>query len=112
MELMGFADLDKQKRAKKRVEELKGFYIHFMVYILVNIMISVVIVVSGIYDGANFFDAIWHFGTISTWLFWGIGVAFHAIKVFSYNPFFNKEWEERQIQKFIDDEKRKAEKYR
>ena len=31
-------------RAKKRVKEIKGFYIHLMVYIVINIMISGVIV--------------------------------------------------------------------
>jgi len=112
MELMAFYSAEKKERAKKRVEELKGFYIHFMVYVLVNIMISVVIVVSHMYEGDNFFEALWDFATISTWLFWGIGVFFHALKVFSYNPFFNKEWEERQIQKFIEEDKQQSEKYR
>lgn len=104
--------VDKKERAKKRVEELKGFYIHFMVYILVNIMISLVILVSEMHNGESFFEALWDFSIISTWLFWGIGLFFHGIKVFSYNPFFNKEWEERQIQKYIEDDKRKSEKYK
>ena len=104
--------VDKKERAKKRVEELKGFYIHFMVYILVNIMISLVILVSEMHNGESFFEALWDFSIISTWLFWGIGLFFHGIKVLSYNPFFNKEWEERQIQKYIEDDKRKSEKYK
>jgi len=112
MELMDYNNIEKKERAKKRVEELKGFYIHFMVYVLVNIMISTVIVVSHIYNGNSFFEALWDFGTISTWLFWGIGVFFHAAKVFSYNPFFNKKWEERQIQKYMEEEKRQSEKYK
>jgi hypothetical protein len=37
---------------------------------------------------------------------------FHGLKVFSYNPFFNKEWEERQIRKYMEREKREAEKYK
>lgn len=109
---MDYNDLDKKAKAKKKVEELKGFYIHFMVYVLVNIMISLVIVVSHMHEGDSFFEAIWDFATVSTWLFWGIGVFFHALKVFSYSPFFNKEWEERQIQKYIDEDKKQSEKFR
>ncbi len=104
-------DLKKQ-RAKKRVEELKGFYIHFMVYILVNIMISTVIIVAQMYDGDGFGEAVWNFGVVSTWLFWGIGVFFHALKVFSLNPFFGRDWEERQIQKYMDEDKQAADKYK
>ena len=112
MELMEYNNLEKKEKAKKRVEELKGFYIHFMVYLLVNIMISLVIVVSHMQEGDSFFDAIWDFATVSTWLFWGIGVFFHALKVFSFSPFFNKDWEERQIQRYIDEDKKQSEKYR
>jgi hypothetical protein len=102
----------KQERAKKKVEELKGFYIHLMVYILVNTMISTVIVVSHMHEGDSFIEALWDFGTVSTWFFWGIGVFFHGMKVFSYNPFFNKKWEERQIQKYLDEDRAESEKYR
>lgn len=112
MELMGALNTNKKERAKKRVEELKGFYIHLMVYVLVNIMISTIIVVSRVYNGESFLDALWDFGTVSTWVFWGIGVVFHGLKVFSYNPFFNKDWEERQIQKYLEEERKESEKYR
>ena len=103
---------DKKERAKKRVEELKGFYKHLMVYIMVNIMITTIIVVSHMYNGADFIDALWDFGSISTWFFWGIGVFFHGLKVFSFNPFFNKDWEERQIQKYMEEDKEQSEKYK
>lgn len=109
---MAAYNTNKKERAKKRVEELKGFYIHLMVYIFVNIMISTVIVVSHIYDGDSFIEAFFDFGTWSTWLFWGIGIFFHGLKVFSYNPFFNKEWEERQMQKYLEEDRNESEKYR
>ena len=112
MELMEDSILSKKERASKKVKELKGFYVHLMVYLMVNIMVSVVIVVSRMYSGDGFIEALWDFGTLSTWLFWGIGVLFHGLKVFSYNPFFNKEWEERQIKKYLEEEHRESEKYR
>ena len=109
---MEYNNVEKKERAKKKVEELKGFYIHLMVYVFVNIMISVVVATSLLYSGESFFEVLTNFGVFSTWLFWGIGVFFHALKVFSYSPFFNKEWEERQIQKYIEEDKQQSEKYR
>ncbi|WP_251795844.1 MULTISPECIES: 2TM domain-containing protein [unclassified Arenibacter] len=53
-----------------------------------------------------------HFGTFTVWLFWGIGLLFHGLKVFSYNPFFNKDWEEKHIRKYMEEEKREVEKYK
>ncbi|WP_422079593.1 2TM domain-containing protein [Ulvibacterium sp.] len=104
--------LDKKLKAKKRVEDLKGFYWHFASYVGVNLFISTLKVVRDMGDGETFVEAFWNFGTFAVWLFWGIGLAFHAMKVFSYNPFFSKEWEERQIQKYMEEDKREAEKYR
>jgi len=75
-------------------------------------MITTVVTVSLIHNGYSFFEALGNFGSFSTWLFWGIGVAFHAVKVFSYNPFFNKEWEERQIQKYLDEDRKESAKYK
>ncbi|VAW11979.1 hypothetical protein MNBD_BACTEROID03-2284 [hydrothermal vent metagenome] len=109
---MDYNNIDKKAKAKKRVEELKGFYIHFMVYVFVNIMISTIITVSRMYNGDGFIETIWNFETFSTWLFWGIGIFFHALKVFSYNLFFNKDWEERQIRKYMEEDKQQSKKYK
>lgn len=84
-------------RAKKRVKELKGFYWHTFWYVVVNIFIVCMIV----YNGGE----LWHFGTFSTALFWGIGLGFHALSVFGKNALFNKKWEARKIQEYMDKEK-------
>ena len=102
----------KKQRAKKRVAELKGFYVHMVVYILVNIFIIISTVVARMRGGEGLSDALFNFGTFATAFFWGLGLAFHAAKVFSFNPFFNKEWEERQIQKYMEEDKRNADKYK
>lgn len=112
MEVMENRNDEKMKRAKKRVEELKGFYIHLTVYILVNTFISTMKIVRDLGDGESFGEAFWDFGTFAVWFFWGIGMFFHGVKVFSYNPFFGKDWERRQIQKYMDKDKKDAEKYR
>lgn len=99
---------EKWKRAKKRVEELKGFYIHLTVYLVINGFIMVNILIRSLGGG----DAFWHFGTFFTPFFWGIGLAFHAAKVYGYNPILGKKWEERQIRKYIEKDKRDAAKYK
>lgn len=35
---------------------------------------------------------------------WGIGVFFHAVKVFKWNPFFGKDWEKRKLKQFVKEE--------
>lgn len=99
---------DKMKRAKKRVDELKGFYIHLAVYVAVNAFIMINIAVRSLNDS----DSFWEFGTFVTPVFWGIGLLFHAVHTFRINPFLGKDWEQRQIQKFMDEDKREANKYR
>ena len=105
-------DQNKKFRAQRRIEELKGFYVHCIVYIGVNLFISINKIVHNVQDGETFWEAFWDFGTFAVWLFWGIGLVFHAIKTFNYNPFFSKEWEERQIKKFMEGDRKESEKYR
>lgn len=102
----------KRVRAEERLKELKTFYSHLGVYLTVNILITVAQVWIQMNNGATFSEAILNFGTFSIWFFWGIGLAGHAIKVFSFNPFFSKDWENRQIEKYMDEERTEAEKYK
>ncbi len=102
---------DKRIRAKNRVDQLKGFYIHLTVYMLVNLFIIAVSLTARMNNGEGFAEAFFNFGTFATPIFWGIGLAFHAAKVLAYNPFFSKEWEERQIQKYMEQDRREAERF-
>ena len=103
---------NKLERAKKRVDELKGFYVHLTIYLAVTTLITIVKIVGNMGNGESLGEAIWDFGTFAVWLFWGIGLLFHAIKIFSLNPFFNKDWEQRQIRKYMEKEKKEIEKYK
>ena len=90
-------------RAKKRVEKIKGFYIHFGVYIVVNLMLSGVIIYGITSDDGNTFnEAFSNFGVYSTWIFWGIGVFFHWLGVFGFNSLFGKNWEENKLKEIMD----------
>ncbi|MBC8767942.1 2TM domain-containing protein [Arenibacter sp. BSSL-BM3] len=112
MEIMDYDKKKKMLRAKKHVGELRGFYIHLTVYLAVNLMITTVKIIGSMSYGESFLEALWDFGAFAVWLFWGIGLVFHGLKVFSYNPFFNKDWEERQIRKYMEKEKKDSERYR
>lgn len=94
--------IHKRQRAEERLKELKPFYNHFGVYLAVNTFITFAKVFGQMNSGATFSETFLDFGTFAVWFFWGIGLAGHAIKVFSYNPFFGKDWEKRQIEKYID----------
>ena len=37
---------------------------------------------------------------------WGIGLLFHAVKTFRWNPFFTRSWEERKIREFMEEDEK------
>ena len=88
---------NKYERAKKRVDELKAFYVHLTVYLVVNAFILINIALN-----TNDF---WKWGHFATLIFWGIGLLAHAMITFRFNPLFGKEWEKRQIKKFMDEDR-------
>ena len=90
-------------KAKKRVKDIKGFYVHLSVYIAVNIFISGIIIYGLISSGDTFSETISNFGVYSTWVFWGIGMFFHWLGVFGFKSIgFGKDWEERKIKEMMD----------
>ncbi|WP_190809149.1 2TM domain-containing protein [Flagellimonas sp. S3867] len=101
---MEHLDNEKYKRAKKRVEEMKGFYIHLSIYMIINTVILV-----NIYRNTDDFWQWPHFVTLGAW---GIGLFFHASKTFGFSMLFGKNWEERQIQKYIEKDKKDMDKFK
>ena len=78
-------------RAKKRVEQLKGFYGNLTSYCIIIPSLALV----------NYFT---YWGFQWFWfpmLGWGMGLSFHAFGVFGYG----KSWEERKIQELIKQDK-------
>lgn len=83
--------------AKKRVKEIKGFYIHLLVYICVNLFIIFL----------NFRDlepeeSYFHWSNFLTLFFWGIGLFAHGLGVFLPNFILGKDWEEKKIRELMD----------
>lgn len=83
------------QRARGRVEALKGFYGHLGAYIFVNALLFVVnyLVTPGF----------WWFYWVT--IFWGFGVLMHGLSVFSHGKIFTRDWEERKIREYMEEEK-------
>ena len=81
-------------RAKERVKDLRDFYGSLMAYLIVIPLLW--------YINYEFSNFIWWaiFPTIG----WGIGLAFHAYRVFAKNAILGKAWEERKIREFMEEE--------
>ena len=92
-------------RAKKRVKAIKGFYVHFIVYVLVNIFISGIIIFGLMQSDYSLNSAFSNFGVYSTWVFWGIGIFFHWLGVFGFKSIgFGSDWEEKKIKELMEKE--------
>ena len=90
-------------KAKKRVKAIKGFYVHFIVYVLVNIFLSGFIIFGLSNSGDHFDEIISNFGVYSTWFFWGIGIFFHWMGVFGFKSIgFGANWEEKKIKEMME----------
>lgn len=91
----------KYLRAKKRVDDIKGFYVHLAVYLGVNLFISITKVVNSVREGSSLAMELSDFSTYAVWLFWGIGLVMHGFKIFGTNILMGKDWEERKIQEIM-----------
>jgi len=97
-----FNEKIRYEAAKKKVKSIKGFYVHLLVFIAINTYI-----LFKRYNGLGPEDNFFVFHHFSTLFFWGIGLGAHALSVFGPDLFFGKNWEERKIREFMNQEKQK-----
>lgn len=98
-----FEEMQRLEKARKKVQAIMGFYKHLAAYIIVNLFL-IAMKWFGLEPGEEFFT----FGTFSTAFFWGIGLVFHAVGVFGTNIFLGKNWEERKIQEYMEQQERRS----
>ena len=89
---------EEYKTAKKRVEEIQGFYWNLASYIIVNLFFTFLDLRDGDYD--------WAFWPL---VGWGIGVFFHAIETFGF--FNSQSWKDRMVQKELERRQREREEF-
>lgn len=94
----------KYLRARTKVEKLKAFYTHLVVYLVVNIVVTTLKIYRNIENGESFNEAFFDINMISLWLLWGIAIVLHALSIYGIPFLFSKDWEERQIEKYMNEE--------
>ncbi len=75
------------------MEQIKGFYWHLFTYILIIPILGVVNYLTT--------DFPW---VIFPALGWGIGLAIHWFAIFMRHSMFGKQWEERKIREFMQED--------
>ena len=84
----------KYLRAVERVEAIKEFYSSLIAYCVV---IPFLIYINLTYVPQ--FHWFWF-----PMMGWGIGLVFHGFKAFVYNPFLGRDWEERKIKEYMNED--------
>ena len=91
------SDFEKYQKAKQQVEEIKGFYSHLTSYVVV---IAVLVYINLRFSP----EYLWFLWTAAGW---GLGLLSHANKVFGWLPYLGKDWEQRKLKQFMDEEQSK-----
>jgi len=97
----------KYLNAKNRIERLKRFYTHLVVYIAVNTVISMFKIINNLNHGETIQQALFDLNTIIVWLIWGIALTLHAFSVFGIPFLIKPNWEEQKIEQYMDEELQK-----
>lgn len=87
-------DTQLYERARKRVEELRGFYSHLAIYLVVNLGLLLV-------NLATNRHALWFFWPL---IGWGIAVLIHATTVILGGSVGTR-WEERKTRQLVERER-------
>lgn len=90
--------------ARKKVNEIKGFYIHLAVYLFVNLAIIFM-------NSSNFIDGFANPSNYVTAFFWGIGLVGHWAGVFGSVMLLGRNWEEKKIQQLMQEQKKQQQKW-
>ena len=88
-------DQERYERARKRVEEIKGFYVHLAVFVLVNIGLFLLNIISSP-------ETYWFYWPL---IGWGIGLVAHGFGVFGLTGILGSDWEEQKIKKLMEKER-------
>jgi hypothetical protein len=89
-------------QAVKKVNDIKGFYGNLIAYIMSNVFFLILNLITSP-------SHLWFYWPL---LGWGIGVVVHGMWVFNYLPHFGKDWEERKIKEFMENENKSKTNYK
>ncbi len=86
-------------KAKNRVEKLKGFYNHLVIYVIVNLVITGFKVSNNLDSWKDFTNELMSIDVLSVWTIWGLVLLIHFISLI-----FGQGWEERKIEELMNKE--------
>ncbi len=86
-------------KAKNRVEKLKGFYNHLVIYVIVNLVITGFKVSNNLDSWKDFTNELLSIDVLSVWTIWGLVLLIHFISLI-----FGQGWEERKIEELMNKE--------
>jgi hypothetical protein len=91
---------ERYQRARRRVRELRGFYLHATVFVAINVLLHVI----------NFATASGGYWAFWPLFGWGIGLVVHGLVTYRYRwmPFLGRDWEERRIKELMDKERERS----
>lgn len=81
------------KRARKRMEEVRDFYAHLLVYVVVNLGLFLIDTVTG--------GRTWFYWPL---IGWGIALIIHGVTVLLGGG-FGERWEQRKIRQYMERER-------
>lgn len=93
------------RKAKQRVEDIKEFYKHLIIYILVNLFLTFIWnfsfkIFSEFVISNQFTDD--GFTHVPIWFIWGVFLAADAIKTFVFKGEYGRNWEEKKVKEFMN----------
>lgn len=97
-------------RAEEKVKELKGFYIHLLIFLVVNLVWFIILLAIGeisSYTRYGFWGM--GYGQLSMILFWGIGLLSHWLILFGKNIIISKKWEDKKIKEILNKDRQRWE---
>lgn len=86
-------------QARKRVNQLKGFYTHLALFIVVNFFIIIIKKINGPHVAGEPQIKISQFLTI---IVWGVFLIAHGLSVFLPGLILGKDWEEKKIREIMN----------
>jgi len=90
---MDTANEYRYKRAKERVDCIKGFYGNLLAYLIIMPLL--------VYLNYKTSSFPW---VIFPAIGWGMGLLVNGLHAFDRNPLFGRSWEERKLKEFMNDE--------
>lgn len=94
-------EYERYQHAQKQVEAIKGFYGHLASFVVIMLFF--------LFLNLKYTPKyLWFFWPM---LGWGIGLLFHGMKVFNFIPFLGKDWEQRKIKEYMEEDQKMNNKF-